>query len=259
MDTRTDYDITMLIDWTPLGELPPHHGLVIWDVPENILDHLNDPLYQEYFSKIPVISVPNQQMRLAIMQLAAHKHVIILPTYVPMHDLQVGSTKRLEHSMGIFGENDISDEQAEMLSQFFDQHPTGGLVTDQKQIAERVVPSVCIDPSFQSYVRALHTVSCVIGYRTSMHIGDGFRVRDALALGLRAISNVDYLHEVEHHPRLMSVTTLRDTHLTPLQGYNNTEHIRQYEQFIREWSIHYRVDSWWKAWEKLIPHTKNPV
>jgi hypothetical protein len=248
LNTTTNYDITMLVDWRPLSDkLPPHYGRVIWDVPDDIEDHLSDPVYQAWFQQISCISVPNHHL-FEVVRGLAHK-VVILPTYIPTAALMRGAKPNQRDAIGIFGRVEIGPVlpyllpwlERERLPVISDSHETGRVFQH----------SAVFTTSFHAYQQALSHLRAVVLPATPRKIGDGFWARDAAFMGIPVITT--RWHATEMNYRQVAETPEQ---IVSLLENDRPRHYQdmavQKRQIAQDWAVQYQIEKvWWNAWEKL--------
>lgn len=248
LNTSTNYSLTMLVDWRPTDtKIPANYGRTIWDVPEDIEDHMADPVYQAWFRQISCVSVPNRHLY-DVVRSVAHQ-VVILPTYIPTAALLHSYQRRPQNAIGIFGRVDLRDTLPALLP-WINKHKVA-VLTDSHEIGKQFPDSAVFQHSFAAYQKTLGYVQCVLLPTSTRRLGDGFWARDASMLGIPVITTKWYPSEtniplIAHSPE----------EIVELLGAERKINYQDMSQDKRklgmDWGVQYQVERvWWKAWEKL--------
>jgi hypothetical protein len=251
LDTTTTYDITMLVDWRPgKHELPVQAGTVIWDVPEDIELHLDEPEYRTYFARIPVVAVANEHMRQAVRGLA--HQVVVLPTWLPVAQLLHGK-RQIQDLLCVFG---FAQDALvlEALQAYIARHPRTAIVVDRVATLADKLPCAVLPVGYDVYVKTLHVAKALLLPRKTIYAGDGFWARDARLLQIPVLASPGYDHEL---PR-QEITTCREAEdwqqaLETLTQSHATaeERIAHRERLVTDWSVSCKAQDWWESWSRL--------
>ncbi len=246
LDLRTNYDMTIIVDQFPaIEQWPDYRGVVYWDVPEDILHHLDNPEVQNTLHHVDGIMTHSAVIAQHLQRLA--KRTVVIPT--PLHDValrQIAKQPGNDVIIGCFGPNTWSPWLD--ACQYALRDRLLGIVTDDDVWAKTIAPSLAIGGN-QQYMLALRNCNAVL-YEPHM---DPFWARNALYYGIPVITSGK---ASDIGIDLPVISTSQDTWW---KTWKQTDHnamtralASQHDQLVQQFGIRYIAHKWWRAMEKIV-------
>lgn len=241
-DLRARHTLTILTDWRPVE--PVQHtnaGLLLWDLPEDILDHLQEDAWLNQFQAVDGCVTHSTQVAQAVRRFTPR--VIVLPTLLPdpfLFDPEAGKRRPEAHTLLLIGRNS-PDSFGAVLAEW--QAKTNGVVLTAQGYE---IPPL-------DYLQALRRARGILFLQAEGdQSADPGWVRNALACGLPVLTNV---HGMPDHTRLAVVPT--DRWLSALTAIGRTgtcgepadARARENErnQLVTGFGVRFQVHTWWQT------------